>query len=266
MFDERGPRGRVVTSPGSAAAGRGRRCCCTAVRRRGEFWVTESRSSAATVPRSTRSASCPSTRPPRAQRREARELIGGYRASGVGRATPARLRVARASRPPAALAAALPRPRRGRAGRAAASPSKSSSLAARVAGRPGHGGEGRRLGRWRARRGGGPLALVVPFELTGTSGGHCGYRRRPGPGTPDATVADGRGGSGKTWLPGAMLRALENGAQAALMAPTETLATNYTAARFAPGRPLALELLTGSTARCAGASCRPPGHGRCSSW
>ena len=66
----------------------------------------------------------------------------------------------------------------------------------------------------------------------------------------DAAAADGGGGSGQDawWRSRAMLRAVENGAQAALMAPTETLAEQHhrTLDRLLGG-PIPVELLTGST-------------------
>ncbi|MGH2910992.1 MAG: ATP-dependent DNA helicase RecG [Solirubrobacteraceae bacterium] len=68
--------------------------------------------------------------------------------------------------------------------------------------------------------------------------------------TPMQRLLMGEVGSGKTvvalW---AMLRAVEHGAQAALMAPTETLAEQHfaTLQRLLGGEPVAVALLTGST-------------------
>ena len=79
----------------------------------------------------------------------------------------------------------------------------------------------------------------------------------------------GEVGAGKTVVAlHAMLRAVENGAQAALMAPTETLAEQHhrTLDRLLGGA-LPLELLTGSTP--AAAAARPAGAAgdrRSSSW
>ena len=59
----------------------------------------------------------------------------------------------------------------------------------------------------------------------------------------DAAAADGRGGSGKTVVAlYAMLRAVEHGRQAALMAPTETLAEQHfaTIQRLLGGEPVAV--------------------------
>ncbi len=98
-------------------------------------------------------------------------------------------------------------------------------------------------GRW--------LEQSLPFEPTGdqraaiaTIGGDLER------GTPMQRLLMGEVGSGKTvvalW---AMLRAVEHGAQAALMAPTETLAEQHfaTLQRLLGGEPVAVALLTGST-------------------
>ena len=69
-------------------------------------------------------------------------------------------------------------------------------------------------------------------------------------GTPMQRLLMGEVGSGKTVVAlYAMLRALENGRQAALMAPTETLAEQHalTLDRLLAGEPVSFALLTGST-------------------
>ena len=118
-------------------------------------------------------------------------------------------------------------------------------------------------GRRRARREGRrarPLAargVVVdrwrwslPFELTGDQSraideidSDLGQER------PMQRLLMGEVGSGKTAVAlAAMLRAVENGAQAALMAPTETLAEqHHRTLDSLLGGPLPVELLTGST-------------------
>ncbi|GAC1438044.1 MAG: ATP-dependent DNA helicase RecG [Solirubrobacteraceae bacterium] len=95
------------------------------------------------------------------------------------------------------------------------------------------------------------LAEGLPFELTADQraaiaelGSELACER------PMQRLLMGEVGSGKTVVAlFAMLRAIENGAQAALMAPTETLAEQHCATLQALiGRePLALALLTGST-------------------
>jgi ATP-dependent DNA helicase RecG len=118
-------------------------------------------------------------------------------------------------------------------------------------------------GRRRARREGRrarplePLGAVVerwrdelPFELTGDQLAACSEidadlaRERP-----MQRLLMGEVGSGKTVVAlHAMLRAVENGRQAALMAPTETLAEQHLATRDARvGGTVPIELLTGST-------------------
>ncbi len=98
-----------------------------------------------------------------------------------------------------------------------------------------------------------PWLASLPFELTGdqqraTRELDADLAR----GVPMQRLLMGEVGSGKTvvalW---AMLRAAENGAQAALMAPTETLAEQHFATldRMLPELPLAL--LTGSTTAAA---------------
>ena len=79
----------------------------------------------------------------------------------------------------------------------------------------------------------------------------------------------GEVGSGKTVVAlEAMLRAVENGAQAALMAPTETLAEqHHRTLDWLLGGAMPLELLTGSTrARRAAASCSRDSRTASSSW
>ena len=90
----------------------------------------------------------------------------------------------------------------------------------------------------------------LPFELTGDQqraleeidADLAGER-------PMQRLLMGEVGSGKTVVAlGAMLRAVENGAQAALMAPTETLAEqHHRTLDSLLGGPLPVELLTGST-------------------
>ena len=118
-------------------------------------------------------------------------------------------------------------------------------------------------GRRRARREGrrarplAPRGVVVdrwrwslPFELTADQQAATGeidadLERE----TPMQRLLMGEVGSGKTVVAlHAMLRAVENGAQAALMAPTETLAEQHHRTLDAlMGGSLGLELLTGST-------------------
>ena len=118
-------------------------------------------------------------------------------------------------------------------------------------------------GRRRARREGrrarplAPRGVVVdrwrwslPFELTADQQAATGeidadLERE----TPMQRLLMGEVGSGKTVVAlHAMLRAVENGAQAALMAPTETLAEQHHRTLDALlGGSLGLELLTGST-------------------
>ncbi len=95
------------------------------------------------------------------------------------------------------------------------------------------------------------LAEGLPFELTGDQRraieriGRDLERRRP-----MQRLLMGDVGSGKTVVAlHAMLRAVEHGAQAALMAPTETLAEQHfaTVQRLLGGESVRCELLTGST-------------------
>ena len=130
-----------------------------------------------------------------------------------------------------------------RSGRASGWPSRSCSCtrrrwrrAARVAGRAGRAsplGEPGRAGGAVAR-----LAAVRAHRRPAAS--DRGDRRRPGARAAHAAPADGRGGIGKTVLAlYAMLRAVEAGYQAALMAPTETLAEQHARdARPAARRPV----------------------------
>ncbi len=107
------------------------------------------------------------------------------------------------------------------------------------------------------------LALGTPGELTSRwleslPFAPTGDQRRAfaeidadlGSGRPMQRLLMGEVGSGKTVVAlYAMLRALESGAQAALMAPTETLAAQHfeTVERLLAGMPLPIALLTGST-------------------
>ena len=95
------------------------------------------------------------------------------------------------------------------------------------------------------------LKLGLPFELTGDQrkaiaaieGDLAGER-------PMQRLLMGEVGSGKTVVAlHAMLRAVEHGAQAALMAPTETLAEQHfaTVQKLLGGESVAVALLTGST-------------------
>jgi ATP-dependent DNA helicase RecG len=95
------------------------------------------------------------------------------------------------------------------------------------------------------------LGEALPFELTGDQravieeiGGDLALA------TPMQRLLMGEVGSGKTVVAlYAMLRAVEHGRQAALMAPTETLAEQHfaTLQRLLGGEPVAVALLTGST-------------------
>jgi len=119
-----------------------------------------------------------------------------------------------------------------------------------VAGRRRARGEGRRA---RGLQGDGELAAGwragLPFELTGDQDGACAeidsdLRQ----GVPMQRLLMGEVGSGKTAVAlHAMLRALDAGGQAALMAPTETLAEQHliTLDRLLGGL-VPVELLTGS--------------------
>jgi len=90
----------------------------------------------------------------------------------------------------------------------------------------------------------------LPFELTGDQRRTIGdVDHDIGREHPMQRLLMGEVGSGKTVVAlAAMLRAVENGGQAALMAPTETLAEQHhrTLDELLPG-PLPVELLTGST-------------------
>jgi ATP-dependent DNA helicase RecG len=98
---------------------------------------------------------------------------------------------------------------------------------------------------------GGDFAAMLPFELTGDQaaavaeiGAELDAER------PMQRLLMGEVGSGKTVVAlYAMLRAVEAGQQAVLMAPTETLAEQHFASvqRLIGARPLSLALLTGST-------------------
>jgi ATP-dependent DNA helicase RecG len=95
------------------------------------------------------------------------------------------------------------------------------------------------------------LKQSLPFEPTGDQWTAIATIRADlEAGTPMQRLLMGEVGSGKTvvalW---AMLRAVEHGAQAALMAPTETLAEQHfaTVQRLLGGEPVAVALLTGST-------------------
>jgi ATP-dependent DNA helicase RecG len=95
-----------------------------------------------------------------------------------------------------------------------------------------------------------PWVASLPFELTGDQRRACAEidvdlaRERP-----MQRLLMGEVGSGKTAVAlAAMLRAVENGRQAALMAPTETLAEQHLATIDALlGGAVPVELLTGST-------------------
>ncbi len=95
-----------------------------------------------------------------------------------------------------------------------------------------------------------PWRAALPFELTGDQARACAEidadlaRSRP-----MQRLLMGEVGSGKTAVAlAAMLRAVENGRQAALMAPTETLAEQHLATIDSLlGGTVPVELLTGST-------------------
>ena len=77
-------------------------------------------------------------------------------------------------------------------------------------------------------------------------------------GRPMQRLLMGEVGSGKTVVAlYAMLRAVEHGAQAALMAPTETLAEQHfaTLQKLMPGELLQAALLTGSTTARGAPTC-----------
>ncbi len=96
------------------------------------------------------------------------------------------------------------------------------------------------------------LAHGLPFELTGDQRDAIEEISADlALATPMQRLLMGEVGSGKTVVAlHAMLRAVEHGRQAALMAPTETLAEQHfaTLQRLLGGESLALALLTGSTA------------------
>ncbi len=96
-----------------------------------------------------------------------------------------------------------------------------------------------------------PWLASLPFRLTPDQSAACAEIDRDlSAGRPMQRLLMGEVGSGKTVIAlYAMLRALENGAQAALMAPTETLAVQHfqTLERLLAGMPLPAALLTGST-------------------
>jgi ATP-dependent DNA helicase RecG len=91
----------------------------------------------------------------------------------------------------------------------------------------------------------------LPFELTGDQRKAIGTIERELEGErPMQRLLMGEVGSGKTVVAlHAMLRAVEHGAQAALMAPTETLAEQHfaTVQRLLGGEPVTVALLSGST-------------------
>jgi ATP-dependent DNA helicase RecG len=91
----------------------------------------------------------------------------------------------------------------------------------------------------------------LPFELTGDQRKAIGEIERELEGArPMQRLLMGEVGSGKTVVAlHAMLRAVEHGAQAALMAPTETLAEQHfaTVQRLLGGEPVTVALLSGST-------------------
>ena len=92
---------------------------------------------------------------------------------------------------------------------------------------------------------------MLPFPLTADQERAIeAIDRRPGAAAADAAAADGGGGSGKTVVAlYALLRAVEQGYQGALMAPTETLAEQHfaTIQALMPGEAVPVGLLTGST-------------------
>lgn len=91
----------------------------------------------------------------------------------------------------------------------------------------------------------------LPFELTGDQRAAIATIARDlGSSRPMQRLLMGEVGSGKTVIAlYAMLRAVEHGAQAALMAPTETLAEQHfaTVQRLLGGETVTMALLTGST-------------------
>jgi ATP-dependent DNA helicase RecG len=118
---------------------------------------------------------------------------------------------------------------------------------------------GRRAARAHARTLRGPPSLSarwlergLPFELTGDQREAIAtIERELEEERPMQRLLMGEVGSGKTVVAlYAMLRAVEHGAQAALMAPTETLAEQHfaTVQRLLGSEPVTMALLTGSTA------------------
>jgi ATP-dependent DNA helicase RecG len=95
------------------------------------------------------------------------------------------------------------------------------------------------------------LERSLPFELTGDQRAAIGAVGRDlAESRPMQRLLMGEVGSGKTVVAlYAMLRAVEHGAQATLMAPTETLAEQHfaTVQRLLGGEPVTVALLTGST-------------------
>ena len=95
------------------------------------------------------------------------------------------------------------------------------------------------------------LERGLPFQLTGDQRGAIEtIAKELGRSSPMQRLLMGEVGSGKTVVAlYAMLRAVEHGAQAALMAPTETLAEQHfaTLQRLLGDEPVTMALLTGST-------------------
>ena len=253
-----------------AARPRGRACWCTASSTR----LRLSRSRRARGGRArgdgdprrgcTRPASSRSTRRPSRLRatEDPRLGVAGARPGARTRSRRFPRAAPRAARVSASAADALdggPLPRRRRGGvepRGSGSPSRSCSCtrprSPRAAGSTTPRGARRRPLDAPGELTAGWLASL-PFELTGDQRARDrGDRRRPGSDRPMQRLLMGEVGSGKTVCAlYAMLRAVESGHQAALMAPTETLAEQHFAdARAAARRGAGCRrrrLLTGST-------------------
>ena len=228
------------------------------LRQRNQFWVTEheligngeapvhTRGPRAGAPRHAgrQPAAAAASSPGRRTRACSRRSSRCPRACASRRQLP--------ERPAAIDAAHFPTARRTSATRAAGSPSRSCSCSSspwRGAGAPGARDAAR--GRWRRAgwwwtAGAGRSRSSSPA----TSSGRSRRSTRTSAGErPMQRLLMGEVGSGKTVVAlAAMLRAVENGAQAALMAPTETLAEqHHRTLDSLLGGPLPVELLTGST-------------------
>ena len=228
------------------------------LRRRGEFWVTEfeTLSGDGGVPLHTVGLVPVHPATEGISASKLRELMWeAYpRMLAAVEPLPARLRVAeRLPDRPAALAAAhFPdREQDEQGARRRLAFEELFLLQLAVAGRRRARREGRRARPLEARAGAvDRWRRSLPFELTGDQvRAMAEIDADLAQGRPMQRLLMGEVGSGKTVVAlHAMLRALDNGAQAALMAPTETLAEqHHRTLDSLLGGTLALELLTGST-------------------